>query len=468
MNNTSMFKILWANRPAKFFLILSVGALFCLSSCNKASLLGLDVQPENDLIDADYVDSLTLLTQTVHDDTLRTDVNIVPSVCVLGKYQDPVFGQSQASLYTQVRMFSTAPVFPKDAVCESVTLSLIYIDTYGKKIRHPQTISVYELKDDLDINTSYFSNQTKAMGTTDLANYVFIPRPKDSVLVDSVKQAPQLRVPLPVSLGQNILKLDSTALATNENFIKAIKGFYITTANTSGLASSEGNIIQFYMNTSTLSVRYRYSRASLGLKDTIADFYLSLSGVARFMHFDHDYTNGATPDLQKQIGPSPSPQNDIGYVQAMGGVKTRVKMPYLVQWGKKDFIGINRAELIVKSMVSRKDTFALPQNLSLFAINDDGVTMSVLPDQFEGTGYFGGTMDTTDLATNYPTYHFTITRYIQQLISERRLNNGLFITSNGGSSSANRIVFGGGAAILNGGGENKYQMKLKITYTKLK
>jgi hypothetical protein len=54
------------------------------------------------------------------------------------------------------------------------------------------------------------------------------------------------------------------------------------------------------------------------------------------------------------------------------------------------------------------------------------------------------------------------------LISDRRLNNGLFITSNGGSSSAYRIVFGGGAAILNGGGENKYQMKLKITYTKLK
>jgi hypothetical protein len=468
MNNTSMFKILWANRPAKFFLILSLGAIFYFSSCNKASLLGLDVQPENDLIDADYVDSLTLLTQTFKDDTLRTDGNLIYGSALLGTYQDPVFGRTSASIYTQVRMLSNAPTFGTSPVCQSVTLSLVYRGTYGKKVRHPQTVSVYQLKDDLDATATYYSNQTKEKISPALTDYVFTPT-TDSVLVDNVKQAPQLRIPLPASLGQMILSLDSASLATNENFMKIIKGIYITTENTSGLAPSEGNILQFNMDLSTLNIRYKYQRPN-GLADTIGDFNLSMAGVARFMHFDHPYTTGGNPDpdLLKQLSANPPIQNDVNYVQAMAGVKTRVKIPYLVKWGKQDFIGINRAELLIKSTMSRKDTFALPPSLSLYAINDDGLTSSILPDQFEGTAYWGGGMDTTDATTYYPTYHFTITRYIQQLISERRLNNGLFITSSSGSSSPYRIVFGGSTATLVGGGENKYQMKLRITYTKLK
>jgi hypothetical protein len=468
MNNTSMFKILWANRPAKFFLILSVSALIYLSSCNKASLLGLDVQPENDLIDAQYEDSLTLLTQTIKEDTLRTDANLVPSTCLLGMYQDPVFGQSSASFYSQLRMFSNAPTFGTSPVCDSVRLSLVYYDMYGKKVTHKQTLSVYELTEDLDINAAYFSNQTKQKSPTDIANYIFNPRPKDSVTVNKVKYAPQLRAVLSTSFGQKILNLDSANLATNENFIKAIKGLYITTENTGTLPPSEGNIIQFYMNTSSLNIYYTYKRT--GKADTTGEFDLGLAGIARFTHFEHPYLTGGNPDpdIVKQLSLSPPAQNEVNYVQGMAGVKTRVKIPNLVKWGKKDFIAVNRAELVIKSMVSRKDTFALPPKLSLYAVNDDGVTSSVLPDEFEGVNYFGGFMDTTDVTTNYPSYHFTITRYVQQLISERRLNNGLFITATGGYSTPYRIVFGGGAATLIGGGDNKYQMKLKITYTKLK
>ncbi len=462
-----MFKILWTNWSAKFFLILSVSTLICLSSCNKASLLGLDVQPENDLINAEYQDSLTLLTQTIHEDTLRTDGNFISGVGMIGKYIDPVFGPTTSSLYTQLRMFANAPYFGINPICDSVRLSLIYIDAYGKKLRRQQTLSVYELTESMDISALYYSGQSKTKSTTDLANYVFTPRTKDSVKIKDVMQAPQLRAKLSTAFGQNILNLDSAKKATNENFMQQVKGLYITTENTPGLAASEGNIIQFNLSSSTVNIYYHYSRT--GKSDTTGQFDLTLFGVARFTHFDHDYTTSTT-DLQKQLGPTPPVQNDVGYVQAMAGVKTRVKIPNVVTWGKKDFIAINKAELLIKSMVSRKDTFALPPSLSLYAINDDGKTSSLLPDAFEGPDYFGGTMDTSDVTTTYPTYHFTITRYVQQLISERRLNNGLYITStpSNGSSTPYRIVFGGGSATLVGGGDNKYQMKLKITYTKLK
>lgn len=454
-----MFKVLWAFQPAKFFLILSVSVLIIFSSCNKASVIGLDVQPENDLINAEFQDTLTLLTQTVVEDTLRTDGNLgYGGLGLIGKYIDPVYGEATSSVYTQLRMYANAPTFGTLPQCDSVILSLAYYDTYGKKERHQQTINVYRLTDDLDINAFYFSNNKKNNDGIDLAGAkTFVPRPKDSIIIWKKTLAPALRVELSKSLGQSILdKQNSPDLATNDNFIKYLKGLYITTENTAGLTSSQGNIINFNLYSSKLTVYYHNSA------DDSLVYDIALAG-ARFMHFNHNYKQYANMDLQKQLYQN-STQNDVVYVQSMAGVKTKVKIPNLLSWGKKDFIAINRAELVIKSISTRKDTFALCPSLSLVGANDDG-SYYLLPDSREGTSYFGGTLDTT----NY-TYHFTITRQLQQLISQNKTtNNGLFIVSPTGSTSANRIVLGGGSATLNGGSiPNNYQMKLNITYTKLK
>ena len=467
MNNTRIFKILWALSPAKFFLTLSVITLFTFSSCNKTSILGLEVQPPNDLIDAEFQDTLTLNTQTIIEDTLRTSAI---STVLMGKYYDDVFGEATASVYTQMRMYSNAPSFGVNPKCDSVRLSLIYAGSYGKKDRKKQLLSVYELTSAMDINATYYSdNKTILDNGIDLANYEFVPKPTDSVYTDTTKtkRAPQLRVPLRTDFGQRILdKQNSTELATNDNFIQFIKGLKITTENTSGLGPKEGNLLQFNMSSSTLYIYFTYDD-TVSKKKVHTVFGLSLSSVARFMKFNHNY-NKAIPDLQNQVIQKPAPlSNDVCYAQGAAGVKTRIKIPNLVTWGKKDFIGINRAELVVTAISSVKDTFALPSALSLFGIADDGTTSYFLPDAYDGTEYFGGTLK-TDTTINQSTYKFTITRYIQRIISGNLQNNGLYLSVSGGSSLPHRIVFGGGKAELTGGGENKYKMKLNITYTKLK
>lgn len=453
-----MFRILWALQPAKFFLILSVSTLIIFSSCNKPSVIGLDVQPENDLINAEFQDTLTLLTQIVPEDTLRTDGNFVyTGIGLIGKYVDPVFGEATSSVYSQLRLPANAPAFGTLPQIDSVVLTLVYNDTYGKKVRHAQTINVYRLTEDLDIEAKYFSNNKKKNDGIDLAGAkVFVPRPKDSITVLGKKQAPALRVHLDKNLGQSILdKQGSTDLATNDNFSKFFKGLYITTENTTGLSPSEGNIITFNISSSRVNIYYHNSA------DDSLRFDLGLSG-ARFMNFSHNYKT-ANMDLQKQLYQN-SIQNDVVYVQSMAGLKTRVKIPHLLSWAKKGFIAINRAELIIKSISTPKDTFALVPVLNLLGISDDGITSYVLPDaKYEGSTYFGGVLDDKNC------YRFAITRQIQQLINGKNNNNGFFITSPIGSSAANRVALGGGSATLSGGIiPNNYQMKLNITYTKLK
>lgn len=456
-----MRTILWAIEPAKFFLILSVGTLISLSSCNKASIVGLDVQPENDLINAEFVDSLTLVTQTVKEDTLRTDINAVYSgTGLIGKYMDPIFGEATSSLYTQLRLFSNAPTFGTNPVCDSVRLSLYYSDSYGKKIRRQQTINVHQLTANLDINASYYSNQTAAISGVDLANgYVFVPRPNDSLVIKGgSKLAPQLRIPILNSFGQDILNQQNTPnLSTTDEFIKYIKGLYITTEKTPGLLPQEGNILQFNLNFSTLDIYYHY-RPVNATKDSSTQYNISLASVARFTHYSHNYSSAA-PDLKKQIETvTPPEQNDIIYLQGMSGLKARIKLPSVVSWGKKEFIAVNRAELIIKPVSEATDTFAFPPVLTLYGIRDDGKGIYPLPDALEGTVEERGTYDKVN-----KTYHFTISRYIQWLISEKIPNTGLLLGVGNSFSAPHRVVLGGGGKV-----NNPYQMKLHITYTKLK
>ncbi|HET6227337.1 MAG TPA: hypothetical protein VFF27_13720, partial [Bacteroidia bacterium] len=125
-------------------------------------------------------------------------------------------------------------------------------------------------------------------------------------------------------------------------------------------------------------------------------------------------------------------------------------------------------ELIVKAISTTKDTLSIPPKLWLFGVMDDGKSSYVLPDQYDGDAYFDGyRKDDTDTTRNISTYHFTITRYLQQVISGRLGNNGLHLCVQDGNTSFYRILVGGGTPTLTGGGENKYQMKLNVTYTKL-
>jgi hypothetical protein len=78
-----------------------------------------------------------------------------------------------------------------------------------------------------------------------------------------------------------------------------------------------------------------------------------------------------------------------------------------------------------------------------------------LPDANEGDSYLGGSYNSTTQE-----YRFNIARYIQQVLTGEKNNNGLYLLAGNGSINANRVVLGGA-------GSSTLPMKLNITYTKL-
>ncbi len=463
IHNSSIPQILSRLIGTKFFFILSLGVSISFTSCNESSVVGLDVQPSNDLLNVGFEDTTSINTRTVKGDSLITDETLISSGNVLiGKYIDPVFGTSIASIYTQLRLptnivatsFGTAPI------CDSIIISLIYEGTaYGKKDKKLQKLNVYQLSESMSTASTYYSNSTLSKFSTDLTaadGYVFQPRTgsstSDSVTVLGVKLKPQLRVPLDNAFGQLLLNNQGTGnIATNTDFQNFFKGVYITTENTSTLPG-EGNILHFKFGESKVTLYYHNSTTD-SLK-----YDFNLGSVARFNHFEHDYA-GASADLTNQFSTPSQTQNNTVYVQSMAGAKTKIEFPHLMNWLKNGMIGVNKAELVISvdTTVSTYmiDTFAAPAALILFGINDDGTTYAI-PDAFEGATYFGGTLNSGAVQ-----YRFNIARYIQQVLDGDRNNNGLYILASNGAVYGNRAVISGGQST------SARPMKLNITYTKL-
>src|SRR3989344_2762641 len=93
-----------SNLTAVFFL-----GLLVLASCKKdEGDLGLIVQPEGDALQGNVIDTFSLITYSVLDDSLQSN-NF--SNNMVGSMIDPVFGTSQMGIYTQINLSSNNPVF---------------------------------------------------------------------------------------------------------------------------------------------------------------------------------------------------------------------------------------------------------------------------------------------------------------------------------------------------------------------
>ncbi len=456
---------------AKLFLVMLAAISITVSSCDESSVIGLDIQPPNDLLNANFEDTTTVVAKTVKMDSLLSDQN-VPILrntgnMLLGTYVDPIVGTTSASIYTQLSLSTNNPGFGSSPHVDSVILCMVYDPAYyGKTDMASQTISVYTLTSDISTSTYYYSTDSIAADfSQDLANgYTFKPHVLDSVVIPnelpSAVLNPQVRVPLSItgpsgSIWQTMVDQNTTVMVSSSSLQAFMKGLFITTKHSSFTTPGMGNIMTFRMTDLQSRVRiYYHNDESPTLGSLQYDF--SLAGLGRFSHVDHDYTSvdGA---LSAQLSSSPPSQNDRIFIQGGSGLKAKIEFPYIMDWLKAGSIGINKADLVLKidqDPLFQKDTFSVPITLALFGVNAD-TTNFTMP-FMSGDPGLGGDYDASTQE-----YHFNITRYIEEVLIGKIPNNGLNLLVANGIYNPNRVVVGGGAST------SQYRMKLNITYTKL-
>lgn len=435
MKAIKVFKVtLWA---------LIVVCYVSLNSCNEPNI-GLEVLPVNDKLNPLFFDTSSIVAYTVKEDSTRTDKTVLN---LLGNYDDPIFGRTSASIYTQVRLSSNNVDFGPSPVADSIVLSLAYNGYYGKLRK--LNIKVFEVLESFYKDTAYYSNQTLNISNQPIANVSIVPAPTDSVSLDGQKYAPYLRIRMDQNFAQKFINESlSVNLSDNDNFLQFFKGIYITTS----FVNTEGSILYFDLINALSQITLYYKNDS---NDSLKYNFVINDNCARFNSFDHfNYVNTGN-NLQQQISGDTLLGDSLLYLQAMSGLKIKLQFPNLKSFFNENNMVLNKAELIIPlENDPSQSKYAIPQKLTLVRINESG-QIAYLVDQFEGESHFRGIYDATDNQ-----YTFTITRHLQNIILNNIEDYGLYLMVSGSSINAGRVL-------LRGPGRSEKNFKLNITYTKL-
>ncbi|PJA06660.1 MAG: hypothetical protein COX70_09075 [Flavobacteriales bacterium CG_4_10_14_0_2_um_filter_32_8] len=433
----------------KAILLSAIFFFIQLFSCKKDGELTPDF--DNGNLSINFVDTFSLQTTVLAEDSLRTDLSIYN---LLGLYNDPIFGPMSSSIYANVALSGASTDFGTSVVIDSVVLTLDYVELYGDTAT-PMSINVYELTAPLVTSTNYYSNTFTSYQSTSLASSTFIPNLKDSILttVDSVMHKPHLRIKLTNSTFLTNLA-NGSPYADNTAFSSVFKGIYITTADSVGnttLTPGAGSIASFDINSSLSTITVYYNNS---LADSLQESFKINSETTKYSRFAHNY---AGTDVLKHINNDPTKDTTVTYVSTMAGVKTKIEMPTIKELAKNGSIIINKAELVFTIANNTEGDFdEAISSLSLVGTNSAGETI-FLPDFYEGLDYYGGTLVN---GGSSKTYTFNISRHIQQLLYHSTTDYELYLLANGGSTTAKRSVISSEKNVIS-------KIRLNITYSKL-
>lgn len=429
--------------------------LLIFAGCKKkGDGIGADLLPEDVLLGLSRIDTLSISSFTLLDDSIRVDNE--PTV-MLGQYNDPKFGKVTAGFFTQLRLSTNEPVFTTPSsnnviAVDSVVLALIYTDEqYG--FNFPQEYEVYEINERLYLDSVYYSNREIPLKSTDLVlpeSRNQRPNPSQSVIVGADSSAsPQLRLRLDHAFAQRIIDAEESDSLDTDIFGDFMKGLYVTVAD-KYIPPGNGGVHYFNLLAANSKLTIYYSELQQDTVVNVASYDLLINSNAQFFSkTTHDFSQGI-PDITAQLNGNGMLGQQNVYLRAGAGLKTRLQFPHLNELNSDSMI-INRAELIFP--IEMNTTFPPPSRLFAIGRTADN-SAYLLPDLLEGDSHFNGFLDPLS-----QTYKMNISRWVQQIVFGSRENDNLEIVSNRAASTVNRVV-------LYGPDHPDKQMKLVLHYTK--
>ncbi len=445
-------------RLSRIFPVFIIIAGIYISSCTK----------EFDSIGMDLIDDqLGLTLKKILPASAFTQIeDSVPSsianLQLLGMVNDPVFGKTKASIYTEA-LPQTIPfnipgsIESGNILIDSVVLSMAYEGYFGD-ISTPLQLSIYELTDTIPEGTIY-SNKVLNFKPEPLYFNEFLPKPLDSIVEirgqDTVKLPPHARFHLPKSFGRYFIDNSdiTSALTSYQDYRGFFKGFYITVEDN----ENPGSVVYFNLRSTLSRMRIHYSYI-LDF-DTIATSYsfpLYEQFGRRYSHFDNfDYAH-ASEEIKNQIiqGDTVAGMQRT-FVRSMSNFRTKIWLPELEDLieNTSGQIAINSARLylpIDDEVI--QDDFGFARNLVLLKEDENGEIIN-LSDFEYGIIYFGGALN-----ENKKEYFFNVTRHVQKVLSGEIPNYPLYVRVSNSFGNASR-------AVIRGPSVENNPMRLEIKYT---
>lgn len=435
--------------------LLFVATLLTIS-CSEADQIGLDmIESPAQMFSTD---TISLQAHTLRDDSVATSLS---RLNVLGYVEDPVFGKTRSTIYTETRLLRNEISLGENPQLDSIYLILTYEGSYYGGLGTELTLQVYELSENFPEQDTLFSNFTiphiPEPLTKDPNGFSFYPAPRDSILVDTVMRMPQIRVPLSDAFGQKFIDANGTETFVNvPQYLEKFKGLKIMIDDNLPDSPIEGDaflgrgsmfqidMLQFF---TAVELYYHNDEDTLMTRFPINEF------ANNFTHIEHFGFEDAHESLRAQIIDEDLTQGDsLLFLQSLGQVRTDIFFPFIDDLLDEVWL-INKAELVVpveKEFIN--ELFTVPPQLLLLRHLEDGELIPVT-DYAMGPDYFGGQFDETNNR-----YVFNITQYFQELIDGKHPNLGLALTPFRAHERPGRAVF-------HGPGRMEEPMKLILYYS---
>ncbi len=425
--------------------------IFALSCKKEDNFIGSELQNED--INVSQLTNFTINTYTKEADSLKADEL---SVSTLGSMKDAELGKTESSFFTQLRLPVENVDFTSggslsDIVLDSIVLTLEYFDHYGNL--DAQTFEVYEVSDNIDIDSTYYNGTTFTNAGTNLVESgkgTLTPNPTSKVFNGTDTVSAQLRLKLDNSFGQLILNESGNAtLSNNTSFAKFLKGIEVK-VNNPGQANGSGAILLFNLISANSNVTLYYRNTVTS--DTLSFNLLMNTNCARVNLNTHDYTGTM---VAPQLLDSTLGITEV-YVQGLKGLKTQIELTDIMNLKDSNII-INKAVLTMPVNTAGSSTFE-PIEQMLIVRNEDGEKY-LLPDQTQFSGLAGLQNVGGAYSEDDEQYEFIITRYVNAVLTGLIPNNTLTLETISAMVTPNRsVLYGSGSLVA--------QPQLTITYTK--
>jgi hypothetical protein len=424
-------------------------------SCKKEVLkIGGDILPEGDFVSIKSIDTLSIFSYTMYDDSARTDLS---SVSYLGQDYDPYFGTTTAGFVSQIRLNAKWDGQPFTVDSVKLFLQILTNKTVASGAIH--TLSLSELANQIFVDTAYYPNSPIALSGFHMSD---IPIP--SLRADTINN---ITLSLPgngVEFGKYLTR-DTTKLFYNNNnpdFRSYFKGLYLqlNSTNTDPYLLS----LSLTFNSSNYNNYFiLYIHDSIGTAKQYSLILDAKNTNASFNTFNHDFSTATTGDKMAHL--NTTYKDTLSYLQSLDGVYTKLILPGLKKiktdnsFGK---ISINRARLVVPvhfkaTVLSPYITPYVPSQLFLRYRSKTGIRYTV-PDYSLGSSvdishsFFDGKLDSVAYV-----YNFNIPAFVQDYLEDATGNIEPELDIYQGAGTKN--------VILNAN-KNKIPVKFEFTYTK--
>ena len=429
-------------------------------SCDKNNEFGLEINPDSNNLEAFISDTFELNTFSVYSDSVKTDELVGSSQFVngsgspLGNYIDPVFGEVNASIYTQIRLEQAYDFTPSNGTLDDVVVdsAVLYLAVDGSfSTLNDQEFLVEIIDEDFYKDSSYYSNQSLSTKGTNIATSgslkvdplfpgLFAGGYVDQSILRITLDVNEFAQPIIEESGNDALNGNDG----NNEFLSFFKGLKISSS-----AGTDGGL--YYINLLNSFSRIRlFFRDTSGLAsehDTL-DFDFNINSNCAYYHqVIHDYSNTSVEAAVNQ----PELGLNQFYIQTLGGVNARFTIPSIDSLIDQNIM-VNKAEVILPFEDYLYDEYTPPTSLFIYRKNSAG-NYEFLPDLFEGSQ--GGSYDFIN-----KNYKFNITRHINEILTEQTPNDTIKILPNGNGVTANRIVLNGRNST------KKNKAKIVISYSK--